>query len=190
MSSLLVVCTGNICRSPVGEAAFAALLEGGDIAVSSAGTRAVVDAAAEPEVQEFLRRELDRIIEHRARQLTEDLANSAGLIVTMTENQRAWVARTAPRTVRRIFTAKELALLVAELTPGTEYADVKTFALAVSRLRARARDAEGSLDIDDPYRGTPQQYEESFKAVLAATSRIADAIADHVPSSRAGGPTA
>ena len=38
MSSILVVCTGNICRSPVGEAVLQSQLSGG-VAVSSAGGR-------------------------------------------------------------------------------------------------------------------------------------------------------
>ena len=114
MSSILVVCTGNICRSPVGEAVLQSLLPE-YMSVSSAGTHAVVGAPAEPEVQEFLRREVGLEANHTARQLTRDQADSAHLIITMTSEHRSWVARNAPRAVRRTFTLKELSLLLESL---------------------------------------------------------------------------
>ncbi|HCV76162.1 MAG TPA: phosphotyrosine protein phosphatase, partial [Pseudomonas sp.] len=41
IKSILVVCEGNICRSPVAEALLAKALEGRDVQVGSAGIRAL-----------------------------------------------------------------------------------------------------------------------------------------------------
>ena len=45
---ILVVCTGNICRSPYIERRLAGLLADTDAVVTSAGTRALVGAPIEP----------------------------------------------------------------------------------------------------------------------------------------------
>jgi protein-tyrosine phosphatase len=45
---VLVICTGNVCRSPYLERRLRQLLEGQDVLVESAGTRALVGADIEP----------------------------------------------------------------------------------------------------------------------------------------------
>ena len=181
MSSILVVCTGNICRSPVGEAVLQSQLSGG-VAVSSAGTHAVVGAPAEPEVQEFLRREVGLEANHTARQLTRDQADSAHLIITMTSEHRSWVARNAPRAVRRTFTLKELSLLLESLPSESRFTSLKDLALGASRLRPRLAGELAELDIADPYGGPPEAYESSFREVLDFSRRVADAMRHRLQS--------
>jgi len=90
---ILVVCVGNICRSPMGEALLARELRtaGHDrIQVSSAGLRALVGRPADIVAQVLMRREGIDISAHRARQLTPDLVSEADLILVMeTEHRRA-----------------------------------------------------------------------------------------------------
>lgn len=186
MGSILVVCTGNICRSPVGEGALQALISSPGVEVTSAGTHAVVGAPPEPEAQEFLRRELGAKTKHRARQLTKGEAESVDLLLAMTEEHRSWIARTAPRAVRRVFTVREFAQLMVELAPASEGVTLRHMVMSASRLRARIRSAGSSLDIADPYRGTPEQYEQSFSDVLAASRTIASAITTHTTPHHAG----
>ena len=90
---VLVVCVGNICRSPMGEALLARELHnaGHDrIQVSSAGLSALVGRPADIMAQALMRREGIDISAHRARQLTLDLISGADLILVMeTEHRRA-----------------------------------------------------------------------------------------------------
>lgn len=186
MSSIVVVCTGNICRSPVGESALQALLPGAAYKVTSVGTHAMIGRPAEPEARSFLDRELGVEIDHRAEQLTQDVAESADLILTMTEDHRSWVAGNAPRAVRRTFTLRELAQIIDLLPADGEYVGLRDMALAASRLRTRLRTADSLINIADPYRGPPEAYERSFAAVLKSSRQIAQLITTRVASHGSG----
>ncbi len=94
INRILLVCTGNICRSPLAEALLThALRERGapDVTVSSAGTGAWDGApASEGAYLVGLERGLD-LSGHRARLLTRELAVEADLILTMARHHRARV---------------------------------------------------------------------------------------------------
>jgi len=86
---VLVVCSGNTCRSPLGAAMLAARLaddpELQRVEVSSAGTSAWDGSpASEGSYLVALERGLD-LSNHRARMLTSDLVGRADLILTMSE---------------------------------------------------------------------------------------------------------
>lgn len=91
MTSVLFVCTGNICRSPLAEALFrrevaSTGLE--DIEVGSAGTGAWEGApASEGAYLVGLEHGLD-LSAHRARLLTRELVSGADLILTMARHHR------------------------------------------------------------------------------------------------------
>jgi protein-tyrosine-phosphatase len=91
---ILLVCTGNICRSPLAEALVRrSLQERGvtDVTVLSAGTGAWDGApASEGAYLVGLERGLD-LSGHRARLLTRELVESADLILTMARHHRARV---------------------------------------------------------------------------------------------------
>jgi protein-tyrosine-phosphatase len=91
---ILLVCTGNICRSPLAAALLErALAERGidGIAVSSAGTGAWDGApASEGAYLVGLERGLD-LSGHRARLLTRELVDAADLVLTMARHLRARV---------------------------------------------------------------------------------------------------
>ena len=91
--SVVFVCTGNICRSPLAEAIMrrAAQDRGLDLAVESAGTGAWEGApASEGAYLIALERGLD-LSSHRARLLTRDMVENADLILTMARHHRARV---------------------------------------------------------------------------------------------------
>jgi protein-tyrosine-phosphatase len=88
---ILLVCTGNICRSPLAEALLSqALRERGapDVAVTSAGTGAWDGApASEGAYLVGLERGLD-LSGHRARLLTREVVEEADLVLTMARHHR------------------------------------------------------------------------------------------------------
>lgn len=94
---ILIVCSGNTCRSPLAAAMLKAKLgatpEVAKIEVTSAGTGAMTGApASEGSYLIALERGLD-LSSHRASLLTQTQVGSADLILTMTEAQAARVAK-------------------------------------------------------------------------------------------------
>jgi protein-tyrosine phosphatase len=123
MAQVLVVCTGNICRSPMAEGFLRDLFElradqGESIEVSSAGTSAWDGSPATTEaISAAADREAD-ISEHRARRLTAHHIQQADLILGMTTEHTAVVSRLVPPATPRTFTLKELVQLLEALPAG------------------------------------------------------------------------
>lgn len=94
MTHILLVCTGNTCRSPMAEALLRRkLMERNidNVTVSSAGTGAWDGApASEGAYLVALENGLD-LSSHRARLLTRDIANQATIVLTMGRHHRARV---------------------------------------------------------------------------------------------------
>jgi len=100
---VLVVCAGNICRSPTGEHLLRQNLIGSDIAVSSAGLTALVGQPIEPNALATLHRHGQQPERHRARQLTPQLLQSADLVLVMEQRQRLDVIRLHPMSRGKTF---------------------------------------------------------------------------------------
>jgi protein-tyrosine-phosphatase len=88
MPSILIVCTANICRSPMAEALLHRKLEEeqvpGSWSVSSAGTWAAEGyPTSENGVRVMAERGLDTS-QHRSRLVTEEMMRGADLVLTMT----------------------------------------------------------------------------------------------------------
>ena len=84
-SNILIVCVGNICRSPMAEFLFRKRLGefGANISVSSAGLGALVGQGAdEKAIEVMIENGLD-ISVHIARQLSEELVKQHELILVM-----------------------------------------------------------------------------------------------------------
>src|SRR4051812_14826139 len=90
--SVLFVCTGNICRSPIAERLFLSRVRGGaPIVASSAGTRALVGEPMDAPSAEALRGLGGNPVGHVGRRLRAGEAAAADLILVAEANHRSAV---------------------------------------------------------------------------------------------------
>ena len=102
---VLVVCEGNICRSPLACAMLAQALP--DIGFSSAGTHALVGEGADPLVLEMARERGVQLEEHVATALTDEQVRAADLILTMTKIQREQIEHAWPYARGKVYRLAE-----------------------------------------------------------------------------------
>ncbi|MCL7939464.1 low molecular weight phosphotyrosine protein phosphatase [Halomonas sp. ATCH28] len=91
---ILIVCTGNICRSPVAEAMLRRHLPEREIA--SAGLGALEGRGVAPQARALAEAEGLDVSDHQARQLTPDMLVAHDLVLVMSEGQRRAVGELAP----------------------------------------------------------------------------------------------
>ncbi|MPQ97935.1 low molecular weight phosphatase family protein [Modestobacter sp. I12A-02628] len=159
---ILFVGTGNICRSAVAERLSqsyldAAIGEGGrPLDVLSAGSCADVGSAMHPASRSALGALGGTGAGFVAQQLDADLLRPADLVLTMTERLRDDVLRLNPTGLRRTFTLREAADLLAALPAitaplalnGEQHARTVVMMLADARRVRRAASSEN--DVSDP----------------------------------------
>lgn len=94
MFDVLMVCTGNICRSPMAAAFLTQMLTNDlkhKVRVTSAGTHAVFGYPAEPfacQAAEYFGCNLD---DHRSQTLSKDMVKASGLVLVMEPRQVAMI---------------------------------------------------------------------------------------------------
>jgi protein-tyrosine phosphatase len=99
---VLVVCVGNICRSPMAEALLQARLASHGVLVESAGIGALVGHPADPIAVELMKERGLDITMHRGRQLAADDGTLYDLIVTMEEGHVRAIERLVPEARGRV----------------------------------------------------------------------------------------
>jgi len=87
--NILVVCVGNICRSPMAEALLKQRFPEKNI--DSAGVGALVGHSADPAAIKIMQEQNIDITTHVAKQIDENLAHKADLIFTMSDSQNKWI---------------------------------------------------------------------------------------------------
>ncbi|WP_201607418.1 low molecular weight protein-tyrosine-phosphatase [Psychrobacter okhotskensis] len=92
--NILVVCVGNICRSPIAAALLIDKFPQKNI--DSAGLSAVVGHSADAKAQEVMRVDGLDMSDHIAKQIDEALVTTADLILTMSTNQTRWIEEQWP----------------------------------------------------------------------------------------------
>lgn len=179
---ILVVCTGNICRSPMAAELLGQELRGLPFELGSAGVSAQADATMPDEAQAVARALGAEAPErHTARQLTPRLASDARLILTATRAHRRAVVEGAPAVLRRTFTLREFARLatLSATEPAADHDraadardrfDALVGALAARRSQVAATDDD---DILDPYRRSSEAYLASGEQIARALPPIA-----------------
>lgn len=176
--TLLFVCTGNICRSPVAERLAAAMLDGVGAAgtavrVGSAGIRAVVGSGMHPDSARALQGYGVDAGGFTARQLDDSVVAATDLVLTMTRGHRQHVLEGSPRAMNRTFTLREAVGLLqvadtdlpASAGPGGD--PVQAWVQQLSRARSRLRGGR-EHDIDDPVGGPYEAHERAAAAIADA----------------------
>lgn len=92
--NILVVCVGNICRSPMAETLLKHRFP--NKTIDSAGVGALVGHPADPAVLEIMSKQQMDINNHVAKQVDEDLVKKADLIFTMSDGQTKWIEERWP----------------------------------------------------------------------------------------------
>lgn len=174
---ILVVCRANVARSPLAAALLQeslAVIGRSDIRVDSAGFDASPEERACEEVIKVGRsRGLD-LSGHRSRPVAATAVAEAALILTMTEAERARVARLAPQAITRTFTLPELARL---LKTGEQLSStVAELALRAHRARPLTAPADGAEDVEDPL-GRPLRHYQGLADRLTHMLRL---LTDHL----------
>jgi protein-tyrosine phosphatase len=149
MPSILVVCTGNICRSPIAEGflrrQFAA--RGATVEVSSAGTAGWDGSEAMPESVAAAAQWGTDLSAHRARRLLAEMIEGSDLVVAMASEHRDAVSSLVPAAADRTFTLKELVRLLESLPPADPTSGERDLASRV----AEANEARAAGAGDNPY---------------------------------------
>lgn len=99
-SNILVLCTGNICRSPLAEAMLKNNLEQ---KIKSAGLRAMIGHEADPRARALAETHGLNLSDHRAQQLRAEMIEEADVILVMSHRQRHAVTHLAPTATGKIF---------------------------------------------------------------------------------------
>ena len=186
--SLLTVCTGNICRSPLAELYLRrGLADLDDVVVSSAGTMAVDDDVM-PDQARALARSFDLAPDaHRARFLFERDVRSADLVLALAREHRRAVVAMHPRASRYTFTLREAARLardvsddeLTEAMPAPGASTAERLRAAVELLASRrgtvpAADDPIDDDVVDPYRRSDETFVESGRQLVPAADVLVD----------------
>lgn len=168
---VLVVCTGNICRSPYVAGSIRLHLPA--LSVASAGTHAARGSSAAPEVTSALA-DLGAPPPEPARRVRAGDIRRARLVLTMTQLQRAEVIRLVPTADARTYTLKELARLVSGAPAPKEGEDRLAVLMDWAHQRVRSPQDHPD-DLDDPYGGPPEGYAAMMREADVAVRTLAKA---------------
>lgn len=186
---VLVVCTGNICRSAQAEQLIGARITErfpqfeSVVVIESAGTGAMVGSGMPAEAAALSARYGGAPADHVARQLTIDHVRAADLVLGMAAEHRSAVVRLLPRSSRYAFTLTEFAALLENAAQNYSVPTSELLRLEpTEKLRnavklASARrgylplgDGEPT-DVVDPYRRSDEVYAESARQIVGALER-------------------
>jgi ribose 5-phosphate isomerase B len=114
VKELLLICTGNTCRSSIAEAILRDMLKkyeaSGRLKISSAGLAAQEGSGASQGAIEVMREYGIDLAQHRSRQLTLDMLQCADLVLTMTPTHKNIVVEMSPDEKKsNVFTLYEFA---------------------------------------------------------------------------------
>jgi len=138
---VLVVCVGNVCRSPIAQALLREQLC--NASIDSAGIEAPVGQPADPTAVALMRERGFDIEGHRACQLMSSQCRQADLILVMDRAQKRYLEQRYAFLLGRVFRLGEPGSAPGT-SPGT---------------------SDIGFDIPDPYRLTRAAFEQSLQLI-------------------------
>lgn len=181
---VLLVCLGNVCRSPLAECLLRARLDAvlprraAQVHVSSAGVRAWVGRPMDAHAAAELVRLGGDPARFVSSQLTVPRVEHAELVLTATRELRSRVLEDAPRALRRTFTIREFATLVGH---GDQAVDPVGLVAQAAQRRSDARAED--YDVRDPIGQSLQIHREVAELLDSSCTTIARALAGSLVNS-------
>ncbi|MCA5893009.1 low molecular weight phosphatase family protein [Isoptericola sp. NEAU-Y5] len=177
---ILVVCTGNICRSAAAEHLLARGLDD-SVAPASAGTQGLPGWPVDPPVAARLAADGIDASAFRSRPLTAGMMAEADLVLTLTGAHRAAALELYPARVRQTLTLGELSRLASTLPAGAVSGSTDAERLAALVEAALARrplfvGAGADDDVPDPYRRPDDEYERAYAQLSRHVDRLLTAL--------------
>lgn len=173
-----MVCTGNLCRSPMAEGVFRHEVQrrGCDVEVASTGTWAYWGNPATPEAVEVLRARGIDLSGHQSRGLDPKELKQADVVVAMTSVHRREILQVAPEVEGRLILMKELVELALEgELPESSEARLERL------LRAPRPKWRRALDLDDPIGKPIGAYERTVAQIELGMEVLANALCGPPP---------
>jgi protein-tyrosine phosphatase len=176
MNSVLLLCTGNLCRSVMAQGLLSARLAaaGQAVPVASAGLLGGGHPPPAEVVSVMAARGID-VAGHRSRQVTEADLEAAGLILGLAREHVRHAAVLLPGAWPRAFTLRELVRLGHQAGPRSPAEPLAGW-LARAAGPRRPRDLLGRSprdDVADPYRGPLAGYQATADLLDALTADLA-----------------
>ncbi|MGF6721172.1 protein-tyrosine phosphatase [Paraburkholderia sp. GAS41] len=146
MKPILVICTANVCRSPMAETVFRQALP--DARVLSAGIDAVPGMCADPRVVALLASVGMHVGEHRSQALYSWMIEASWPVLVMSERQKRVIERRHPAARGRVFRLLEERDIDDPYRKGAEayqvalrsiYEGVERWSWHLSRLTAESK---------------------------------------------------
>ena len=188
---ILIVCTGNICRSPFIERLLQRQLDqrrpGSDpgILVHSAGTGALTGSDMDEQAAAQLVAHGGDPAGFRARDLTAALIAESDLVLTATRAHRGKVAVMYPKALRQVFTFCDFADLVDGvdgLSARVTHTDPRAWVRQVTEEAAASRGLKPPLepaqaDIVDPFRREDEVFATMAQQIVGSMPAVVRALA-------------
>lgn len=171
---VLFVCTGNVCRSPMGELLLPKYMP--DLESDSAGTRGLDSHAIASSSAKIMTAHGIDPSAFRSKRITPQLANGSDLILCFEHEQRNEISVIAPVAARRTFLLNDFANMCAYCKEqGYMEGDTREERLAsvidnASMIRPMIPDTD---NIEDPMGKDFPVYERAYSEICAALQTIA-----------------